>query len=307
MIYTITLSPALDKTIHLNSFNKNETNVVENILFDPGGKGINTAKVLKSLGSDVTSIAFLGGTTGAKIEKMLDSLDINQKNIHIENETRTNIKIIENSNNTCTELNEKASPLSKVNFNDFDLVFENDLHNAEIITFSGRLPEGVDADYYGKYIKKANEKGIKTVLDTSGNAFKKGIEAKPWCIKPNLDELSEYCNEKLETESDIIKKSKEINELGVEIVIVTLGPKGVICTTRDVTVRLSSPRVLAKSTVGAGDSFLAGFIHKILIGETLENALKYAVAVSTAKVTLMGTGVPKKEDIEKYLEAINRK
>ncbi len=305
MIYTITLSPALDKTIHLSELKKEETNVVENIYLDPGGKGINTAKVLKSLGSQVTSVAFLGGATGDNIEKMLEKQNITQKNIYLENDTRTNIKIIESTNNTCTEINEKASPLLEENIKTFEILFENEISNAEVVTFAGRLPEGIDVQFYAKYIKKANEKGIKTVLDTSGLALKAGIDAKPWCIKPNIHELSEYCGYKLESEQDIITIAKDINKLGVEIVIVTLGSKGVVCTTKDETVRLSAPKVTAQSTVGAGDSFIAGFIHKITSGDTLENALKFATAVATAKVTLSGTAVPLREDIEKYLEIIN--
>ncbi len=304
MIYTVTLSPALDKTIHLNNLEKGELNIINEVFLDPGGKGINTAKVLKALGSEVTSIAFLGGSTGDKINTMLNLSNISQKNIFINQETRTNIKIVESKNKVCTEINEKASPLQSVSLDDFDTLFENQLSDAKFITFAGRLPEGTDVGFYAKYIAKAKEKNIKTVLDTSGMAFKKGIEAKPWCIKPNINELSEYFDEKLVSERDIISKSKELNNLGIEIVIVTLGEEGVICTTCDEIIRVKAPKVLAQSTVGAGDSFVAGFLHKIAKGETIKSAIKYATAVSTAKVTLMGTNVPSLDDIEKYYNEI---
>ncbi len=304
MIYTVTLSPALDKTIHLNTFEKNELNIVSSSLLDPGGKGINSAKVLNSLESEVTSIAFLGGSVGDIIETMLNNANINQKNIYLDGETRTNIKIIESKSKTCTELNEKATNISDEELRSFDLFFENELDDAEYITFAGRLPENIDSDFYYRYILRAKAKGIKTLLDTSGEALKKGVLAKPWCIKPNIDELSEYFGEKLDSIPDIVLKCKELNNIGVEIVITTLGGEGVVCTTLDKTILFKAPKVEVKSTVGAGDSFVGGLLHKISLGETLENSIKFATATATAKVTLMGTSVPKKEDIEKYLREI---
>ncbi len=303
MIYTITLSPALDKTIHLNTFNKNKLNIAESTNVDPGGKGINTAKVLNALGSDVTSIAFLGGATGRLIEEMLEYKDINQRNIYIEGETRTNIKLVESE--SCTELNEKATELTAKSLCNFEKIFDDIIMDASIITLAGRLPDKLDSNFYAKYIKKAKDADVSVVLDTSGESFKKGVLAKPWCIKPNIDELSEYFGVNLENDDEIILKCRELNQLGVEIVIVTLGPDGVLCTTSEEIIKVRAPKVTVKSTVGAGDSFVAGFLHKISQNSTIKDALKFATAVATAKVTLSGTNAPNVTEIEKYYKELD--
>lgn len=306
MVYTITLSPALDKTIYVDELNVGNVNVYSETLINAGGKGINTAKILNLFGTDVVSISVLGGETGKEIEKQLNNANIKQENIYVENNTRTNLKIVSNLTSECTEINETPTPLTDVVVETFMDKYSKILDNADYITLSGRLVGGVELDFYKTLIEKANNKGAKVVLDTSGEPLKYGIEAKPWCIKPNIHELSEYFGTEILTEDELIKKCKLLNEK-VEVVIVTRGGEGSICTTKDKTFIINTPKVKVQSTVGAGDSFVGGFLSNIIKTNDLQQALQFGSAVATAKVTQKGTSTPNIKLVNELLNQVEVK
>lgn len=306
MIYTFTLSPALDKTIYLETLDIGKINYVSETYIDAGGKGINVAKVLNKLGTDVTSISVLGGKVGAEIEKVLETLKINQKNIYVEEETRTNIKLINKIDNRCTELNENTKYTKTFDINNFEKIFNDVLKDGKYIVFSGKIHNGIKSDFYEEYINKANKKGIKVLLDTFGEDFKLGIKAKPWCIKPNIDEFCDYFGiDSTSLNMDkIVEKCKILNKKGIEVVIVTMDKDGLICTFDNKTYKVTVPKIKVINTVGAGDSFNGGFLHSINKGESIEDSLKYGAVISLLKVSSKGTGVDDIDNIERYLEEV---
>ncbi len=304
MIYTITLSPALDKTIYLKDFQFDKINMIQESYIEAAGKGINSAKVLNLLGSDVTSIAILGGDNGKQIEEMLGNQGLKQKNIFIDENTRMNIKILNFADGSCTEINENTSNISDEAICEFDEIFEDILENAEIVTLSGRLPSSLPKDFYAKYIKKAKSSNIKVLLDTSGEALKYGVKEKPWCIKPNIHEFCEYFGVEELNEKNIVEKCKYLNSLGVEVVILTLGKDGLICSTNGLVYRVEIPKVKSLSTVGAGDSFIGGFLSMYTKTKNIEKALKYGSAVSIEKVSKKGTNPIDIYNVDKYFEEI---
>lgn len=308
MIDTVTLSPALDKTIFVNDINLGGLNITDEVYEDAGGKGINVAKVLAHLGAEVTSISVLGGDVGKKIESLLNIKNIKQDNVYTQNNTRTNTKIVDNIKNQCTEINENSKAIDngviEVLSNKITYFLENNKDDKNnYLCLCGRLPKGLNDDFYGNYIGLANKNNVKTILDTSGIALKKAIEQKPWLIKPNIDELSEYFNKPLGSLDEIIEHCKIINNLGVEIVVVTLGEKGLICTTKsntkDRVYKVTTPKVEVNSTVGAGDSFVGGFMYEYTKTQDLPKALVFGSATATAKVINKGTSVPNVSKIEK--------
>ncbi len=305
MIYTVTLNPALDKTMYYEKVNIGKVNVCNQVCFEAGGKGINTAKVLKMLGSSVTSVALLGGYTGEKIVQRLDNVNLKQDNVYTNKETRTNTKIVDKSTTICTELNENTT---EFDFNDLKCI-DNKIadvtNNAKYITFSGSVPKGFKSDVYAKYIKVAKDKGIKTIVDTSGDALVYAIKEMPWLIKPNIDELSQYFNEKLQDEKNIIQKCKLLNNLGVELVVVTLGEEGLICTSDKNIYVIRGYKVNVISTVGAGDSFIGGFIFKYDTTKCIETSLKYGMAVALNKITSKGDMTLSLDSIDKFYNELN--
>lgn len=307
MIHTITLSPALDKTIFIKDIKLGELNITNETYEDAGGKGINVAKILSYLGADVTSIAVLGGDVGKKIERLVNAENVFQENIYAQNNTRTNIKIVDNIKNQCTEINENVSPLKKTTidaFNNKMLSVLAGLYKTTYLCLCGRLPLGLEDDFYAKYIYLANQNDIKVVLDTSNVALRKGVQAKPWMIKPNIDELREYFGTEIETIEEITKSAKALNNIGIEIVIVTLGENGLICTTKNKAYRVNTPKIEVKSTVGAGDSFVGGFLYEYEKTQNLSKALVFGSAVATAKVTNKGTSVPNVSKIDEILQNV---
>ncbi len=180
----------------------------------------------------------------------------------------------------------------------------------KFISLAGSLPSGVDSGFYSDVLEKSKNYDVKILADCSGESLKKVIKSKPWCIKPNIDEFAELfdCDlstlSALSTDEKIVEKALELNKQGVEIVIVTLGGDGLICTTNNQKFKVEPPTVEVLGTVGAGDSFVAGFLHMYGKSMEIEKSLIYGSAVATAKVTKKGTEAPSMDEINKILKQI---
>ncbi|MGV8983066.1 1-phosphofructokinase [Clostridium sp.] len=299
MIITITLNPAVDKTIEIDNFSVGNVNRVTSIRLDAGGKGINVSKVIKNLGGQSRAMGIVSGTPGRFIKEYLDEINISNDFVFTKGETRTNIKVVDMINHTNTDINEAGPAASLKDLNDVsDKVFNN-INSDDIIILSGSVPSNVDKRIYGNWITKAKEKGAKTILDADGEMLKVGILSGPYLVKPNIDELGAMFNKKIEGVAEIVEIAKSLLEYGIIMVAVSLGSEGAVFVTKENTIYAHGLKVDVKSTVGAGDSMVAALVYSLEKGLDFEATVRLAVATGAANVMTEGT---KASDIKTIIE-----
>lgn len=304
MIYTVTLNPALDKTIEISDFKVDSVNRAEKTRIDAGGKGINVSRVLKHLDADTVALGILGGYSGRQLEKILVNEGINSNFLTVDSETRTNIKIVDYKNNTYTDINEGGFLNDNGAVDKLLCQLLVDVTDKDTVVFAGSLPKGADENIYNKWIDEFTKKGVKVFLDADKNALKSGISAKPYFIKPNIDEFSALTNKNFECMIDIKVSAMEFVKKGIKKVAVTLGKGGSILVSENGAFYAAPLNVTVKSTVGAGDSFLASVAFCEQLGKSDADTLKFAAAVSSAKVMCEAVCPPSNEMIQKLLSEI---
>lgn len=289
MIITVTLNPAIDKTVEVDNCTINSVNRVSSVKLDAGGKGINVSKVVKSLNGESIALGALAGRTGEFIKNYLDSEEIKNDFIFVNGETRTNIKIVDKVKGTNTDINEPGNSISE---DDVKKIKENIFNNTkkdDILVLSGSVPQGVEKNIYELWIKEAKELGVKTILDADGELLKQGILAGPYLIKPNIHELEKLFDVKIDGINQVISLCKSIFDYGVNFIAVSLGSDGALFMNREKTIYAHGIKVKVKSTVGAGDSMVAALAFALDKGYSFERSVTLSVAAATAGVMTEGT------------------
>lgn len=298
MIYTITLNPAVDYYVSMERFTEGKLNLAKNGYTLAGGKGINVSKVLKNFGIESTALGFIGGFTGEYIKKDLEKDQIKSKFIELKENTRINIKI-----RTLANESEIAGKSPEIELKDLEKLISiiKEIKSGDILILSGSVPESLGENIYAKIISSL-EKGVKVILDARGKAFKLALEKGVYLTKPNNHELEEFFNEKHKTIDEIITAGKKLQAMGSENVIISMGSHGSILITKDEVYIGNVPNGNLVSSVGAGDSMVAGTIYGLVKGLEIEKAYKYGIASGSA--TAFKTGLADLEDIEKLLNKI---
>lgn len=293
-ILTITLNPAIDVTIQLNELQVGEVNRQESVEIHAAGKGLNVAQVLKDLGHDVIVSGFLGTSNRQIFDTHFEQVQFQSEFIYIEGETRQNIKIAEHSGR-MTDLNGKGFLVSELDKKDLFQKIEMILPQVEVVAIAGSLPQGFSIDELQQLIKLIQQHGKKVALDTSGKALVAAIECQPWMIKPNTDELVESYQLPAATYAE--QKKLFENLAKIEHVVISMGEDGVNWLHDTHPLHAKAPKVVVKSTVGAGDSLLAGMIHGLINGFSDEETLKTATAIASHAVTQIGFRIPNAETL----------
>lgn len=291
-ILTITLNPAIDVTIQLNELQIGEVNRQESVEIHAAGKGLNVAQVLKDLGHDVIVSGFLGTSNRQIFDTHFEQVQFQSEFIYIEGETRQNIKIAEHYGR-MTDLNGKGFLVSELDKKNLFQKIEMILPQVEVVAIAGSLPQGFSIDEFQKLIKLIQKHGKKVALDTSGKALVAAIECQPWMIKPNTDELVE--SYQLPATAYVQQKELFKNLAKIEHVVISMGEDGVNWLHETHPLHAQAPKVVVKSTVGAGDSLLAGMIHGLINNFSAEETLKTATAIASHAVTQIGFRIPNAE------------
>ncbi|WP_248731984.1 1-phosphofructokinase [Pseudomonas sp. MWU13-2517] len=282
-ILTLTLNPALDLTVRLARLEQGAVNRSEPLLTHAAGKGVNVAQVLADLGHQVTVGGFLGEDNPQAFEALIARRGFADAFIRVPGETRSNIKIAE-QDGRVTDINAPGPQVSE----QAQLALLNQLaliapgHDAVVV--AGSLPRGVSAQWFQGVLATLKDLGLKVALDTSGEALRAGLQAGPWLVKPNTEELAEA----LDNAADAVSR---LHRQGVEHVVVSDGAAGVNWYRPGVALHATPPKVSVASTVGAGDSLLAGMLHGLLSGEAPEQTLRRATAIAAMAVTQIGFGI----------------
>ncbi len=303
MITTVTLNVAIDKAYTVAEVNKGEVMRVQTCSNTAGGKGLNVAKVAKISGEDVIATGFVGGHAGAYVEDMLNEQGVSNDFVHTKNETRSCINILADDGSS-TEFLEPGAEVYADEIEAFFAKFKELVEKSDVITISGSVPKGVGKDAYGKMVAMVKEQGKKVILDTSGDLLKEGIEALPTMIKPNQDEIEALLGISVNNREELIESAKQIQAKGIEIVAVSLGGDGALVVTKDGVFHGQPPKIQPVNTVGCGDSMVAAFAVGMSRNYSIEETLKYAVAVGTANALTMKTGHYEPADRDEIFEKV---
>ncbi len=258
MIYTVTLNPALDKTVEIPSLTIDSVNRITAMRTDPGGKGINVSKVIHKLGGRSVAAGILGGATGRAICSAVQEMGLETSFCFVDGETRTNLKIIDPVNHTNTDINEPGITVSKEVLEELLSRLLANILPGDLVVLSGSLPKGAPKDTYRTWTAACREKGAKVILDADGDRLACGLEASPYLIKPNNHELSLLLGQNLETKEELAQAAKNLMaRYGIAEVVVSMGAEGALYVTEETTIRAEGLKVPVGSTVGAGDSVVA--------------------------------------------------
>ncbi|MCC8097677.1 MAG: 1-phosphofructokinase, partial [Eubacterium sp.] len=258
MIYTVTLNPALDKTVEIPELTIDVMNRITVMRTDPGGKGINVSKVIDKLGGKSIAAGILGGHTGESILSAVEKMGIETDFEFVEGETRTNLKIVDPVLHTNTDINEPGVTVSEEVMNKLLEKVSGKVKEGDIVILSGSIPKGTPKDIYAQWIKVCKTKGAKVFLDADGEQLEIGLTASPYLIKPNNHELSALLNQNLETPKELEAAAKELMaKYGIGKIVVSMGGEGALYVTNEKTIYAEGLKVPVGSTVGAGDSVVA--------------------------------------------------
>ncbi|MDF2673901.1 MAG: 1-phosphofructokinase [Clostridiales bacterium] len=303
MITTVTFNPAIDKRYHIEDIKIGEVQRVVDVENTAGGKGINVSRVASILGEKVTGTGFLGGTNGQFIEEEISRMGIENRFLKINGVTRCCLAIIDGAGKQ-TEFLEPGPEIRQEDFESWLKIYNDLLSNTEIVTASGSLPRGLNANSYARIIQIAKERGIKVFLDTSGSALLEGVNAKPYFVKPNTDEISLITGKVINTEKDILKGIKYLNEKGVDFVTVSMGKAGSISGYKGIYYKAISPYINAVNSVGSGDSFTAGMAVAHYRRLDIIDSIRFAAACGAANAMENRTGYVRIENVERIFNDV---
>ena len=304
-ICTITFNPCIDKSTSVNAL-KPETKLRCSVpVFEPGGGGINVARAIKKLGGEAIAIYPAGGYSGKFLNVLLEKEHINVHQIETQQHTRENMIVLDKATNQQYRFGMPGQHLSEIEWQQCLRAIEES--RSDYIVASGSLPPGVPLDIFARISGIAKKMNRKLIVDTSEEALLPALEEGVYMIKPNIGELSRLTG-KEELQADEIEPAAVslVRKYNCEIVVVSLGASGAMLVSQKETFKISAPVVKTKSTVGAGDSMVAGIVFSISKGKNLSEALQYGVACGTAATLSNGTGLCKKEDVERLYGLIKK-
>lgn len=303
-IVTVTFNPALDRTLYLPNFTLGEVNRVDNERTDPGGKGINVAKVIKALNYPVVVTGFLGKRNASPFEEYFTQEDIHNYFVETPGENRVNIKIVDTTTDVVSELNFPGITPTSADLTKLETTLRHLARVHKWFVLSGSLPPTVPTTIYAKFIEMLHQYDCKVILDTSGPALAAGIAARPYAVKPNLPELSQLLNSSMESDEEILGAIKQLLNQGISQVAISLGEKGSLVADRNQILRVKAPLVPVNSTVGAGDAFVAGFSVGQARNLPLADSVRLASAAAGAAVALPGTQAGSLIEVNKLIDKV---
>jgi 6-phosphofructokinase 2 len=304
-IITITFSPCVDKSTAVSSLIPEKKMKCTAPKLEPGGGGINVARVIKKLGGTATAIFPSGGYTGKFLNHLMNIEEVPFTHIQIKNETRENVIVLDESTNKQYRFGMPSAALLETEWQQCLHAVEK-IKDIGYIIVSGSLPLGVPINIYAQISKITKKKNAKLIIDTSGAALRAAYKETVYLLKPNMAELCTLAGKALLHENEVEENAKLIIAKGdCEILIISMGEKGAMLVTKDITETIKPPQVKRKSTVGAGDSMVAGIVYYLSEGKSIVEAAKYGVACGTAATINTGTELCKKTDADKLYKTIS--
>lgn len=304
MITTVTMNASVDKLYLVEQIEPGTVMRVQSCNNTAGGKGVNVSRVAALLGERVLATGIVGGHAGRYIEDLLRANDIQSDFAQAPIETRCCINIRDLATGRHTELLEPGAKVDADVLDAFYQKYQSATRQSTVVAISGSMPTGTPEDYYAKLVAHARTQGKKAIVDTSGNALKHCLAAKPTMIKPNIDEIRQILQVDTASRADVIAAAKRIHSEGIEIVAVSLGRDGVLVAHESGVYQGITPDIPVVNTVGCGDSMVAGFAVGLSREENISDTIRLAVAVSTANALCMETASFRQADLNAILPQV---
>lgn len=304
MVYTVTLNPAIDKTVVIPGFSAGKVNRIRSIRIDAGGKGINVTKCLDNLGVKSVACALLGGGAGERILALLAREGRNVLSVPVSGETRTNLKIIDPERGENTDINEPGPDVPKETLLELRNRIGAKICPGDIVILSGSLPKGAEVSLYREWTEFFSALGAVVFLDADGAAMQEGIQARPYLIKPNDAELARIVGRALSGQREYAEAGKALLETGIREVVISLGGDGALFLSEEGSFRAKGLQVPVRSTVGAGDSMVAAMAYGLAKGLPRQTRIRLAIAMGAASVMCDGTQAPDAELVWKLTEQV---
>ena len=300
MIYTITFNPALDYIVKMDKFDLGQINRTTREDVYAGGKGINVSIVLNNLSIENKALGFIAGFTGDEIERRVREFGCNTDFVKLkEGMSRINVKM---KADVESEINGGGPDISKEALDELYLKLDA-LTSGDILVLAGSIPKSLPVDIYEKIMNDFGDRGVKFIVDTTGESLLKVLKYKPFLIKPNHHELAELFNVKINSEEEIIEYGRKLQEMGAENVLISMAGDGAILIKNDGQAIYSKvPKGVLKNSVGAGDSMVAGFIAGYSKEEKLEDG--FIMGVATGSASAFSEGLATKDKVEELLEQL---
>ncbi|WP_207283605.1 1-phosphofructokinase [Pseudomonas sp. FW300-N2F2] len=289
-ILTLTLNPALDLTVELARLEPGQVNRSDAMHAHAAGKGVNVAQVLADLGHTLTVSGFLGEDNAQVFETLFAQRGFVDAFIRVPGETRSNIKLAE-QDGRITDLNGPGPVVDAGAQLALLARLEQIAPGHDVVVVAGSLPRGVSPQWLQALIARLKTLGLHVALDTSGEALRVALAAGPWLIKPNTEELADALGCEVVSEAAQAQAAQRLHAQGIEHVVISHGADGVNWFSVGAALHASPPKVSVASTVGAGDSLLAGMLHGLLSADTPEQTLRTATAIAAMAVTQIGFGI----------------
>jgi 1-phosphofructokinase/tagatose 6-phosphate kinase len=307
MIITVTLNAALDKTLEVPSFTPGRRHRTVDQRTIPGGKGVNIARAIKRLGQPVIATGLAGGSTGTRIVDGLTEESILNAFVRIREESRTNTAVLDPTTGQHTEINERGPSVSDQELELFRDKLLYLAQGASMCVFAGSLPRGVDPSVYSELVRDVRKLGVTTILDTDGEPLRLAMKAEPDLVSPNELEAEELVGHEFNDVDDRTQAVVEMTQMGANEAIMTV-PDG--CYARlleggmPALYRVRIEEQEARSTIGSGDAFLAGYVAARYLGQSPSESLRFAVACGAESTQHFGAGVLEPARVERLLPEV---
>lgn len=301
MIYTVTLNPALDKTVSVPGFALNAVNRAAAVRYDLGGKGLNVSRSVLAMGGQTEALCALGGPTGQRLATMAAQCGLALRQYAAAGETRTNTKIVDEQNHCYTDLNEQGAPVAEATLAAMLAELQARVRPGDVVVLAGSLPAGAPAGLYRAWVQALQPLGAQVFVDADGEALRLALEAKPAFLKPNREELERLCGCPLPVAAEVARQAQALLAAGVGQVLVSLGAEGALLATPQGVWQAEGLRVPVQSTVGAGDATVAVCALCAQRGTPPEEMLALAMAFAAATVATPGTNPPEMAQVQPLL------
>ena len=293
MIVTLTANPSLDRTIEVAALRPGTVIRALASRVDAGGKGVNVARALAAHGRKAKAVLPSGGAEGAQLEALLADSGLDLRIVRIAGSIRANVTVVE-ANGTTTKLNEPGPRLSRDELDALATTLSDAAAPGEWVVLCGSLSPGTPPDWYAELIRQLRGTGARVAIDSSGPPLAEAIAAHPDLIKPNREELAELTGRPISTVGDVVGAALTLTADGVHTVLTSLGPAGAVLARGDAAWHSTAADLDPRSTVGAGDAMLAGYLATGAEGPA---ALEEGIAWGSAAAALPGSRMPGPGDI----------
>ncbi|MFM2126372.1 MAG: hypothetical protein RL328_2823 [Acidobacteriota bacterium] len=303
MILTLTINPAIDRTMMVDKLVFEDRGYILSRSEAAGGRGINASHVIHTFGGKTLALLTSGGEVGLKMEHLLASFGFSYEVVRVKAEGRVNLTVSDQQGLTA-KLNERGAPLQESEVEAVRELVEARLKKASWLMLCGSLQPGVPDDFYAKLIRVAQDSGVRTLLDTDGEALLRALETKPTVITPNQPEAERLLGRAILTRTQSLEALQRIHSMGPETVILSLGSRGAMGIGPEGTFEILPPRVDALCPIGAGDALAAAFLWALEKKKSFPDALRWAVATGTATAILPGTSFPTLEQTKEIYKKV---